>query len=119
MNTKFQFINLSYLDLMTDGDQDMKATMIEMLLDEIPVEINKMQELYQAEDWNELREVSHKMKSTLSFVGNNPMTKANKRIEEIAKSEGNSVEIPDLLMVLQELYPKALAELQLVETAIQ
>ena len=60
----YQFLNLDYLNMMSDGDDDMKATMIEMLVEEIPEEMEKMKELYTATDWNELREVSHKMKST-------------------------------------------------------
>ena len=87
MNTNFQFIDLSYLDLMADGDDDMKQTMIEMLLDEVPTEMEKMTDLHQSEDWKELREVSHKMKSTLSFIGNSAMTEANKTVENIAKSQ--------------------------------
>ena len=113
MNT-YQFLNLDYLELMADGDDDMKATMIEMLVEEIPEEMEKMKQLHLAADWKELREVSHKMKSTLSFVGNDDMTEANKTIEEIAKDNGaGEVEqLPDLLAVLFNTYPDVVAELK-------
>lgn len=114
MNTNFQFIDLSYLDLMSDGDDDMKLTMIEMLLEEVPVEMQKMNDLYQAGDWKELREVSHKMKSTLSFIGNSAMTEANKKVEDIAKDVNGLEELPALLGTLLNIYPKALEELKSV-----
>jgi len=118
MSTTYQFINLSYLDLMSDGDEEMKATMIEMLLEEVPEEMSKMQDLYEAKDWKELREVSHKMKSTLSFIGNDAMTTANQQVEEIAKDGEGTDALPALLATLLEIYPKALEELKMVGAAI-
>lgn len=110
----YQFLNLDYLNMMADGDEDMKATMIEMLVEEIPEEMEKMNQLYAAADWKELREVSHKMKSTLGFVGNEAMTKANSAIEDIAKfGGGDGVErLPESLAILSDVYPKAVQELK-------
>ena len=34
----FRFIDLSYLETMADGDEDMRQTMLEMLLEELPGE---------------------------------------------------------------------------------
>lgn len=110
----YQFLNLDYLDMMADGDDDMKATMIEMLVEEIPEEMEKMKQLYADTDWNELREVSHKMKSTLGFVGNGAMTAANGEIEDIAKTGGadGGEKLPELLGILLNIYPNAVAELK-------
>lgn len=118
MSTNFQFINLDYLDLMSDGDEDMKQTMIEMLLEEIPEEMEKMQSLNEEGDWKELREVSHKLKSTLSFVGNKEMTAANQRIEDIAKVGEGTAELPALLATLVDIYPKVLEELKAIGASI-
>ncbi len=109
---KYQFIDLSYLDLMSDGDIDMKSMMLNMLQEEIPVEIKKMSTLEKEKDWNQLSKVSHKMKSTLAFVGNATMIETNKEIEEIAKSEKNTNRLSALLDKLIELYPQVLTELE-------
>ncbi len=98
-------INLEYLELMSDGDADMKKTMLLMLLEELPEEIQKLHDAYSAQDWIELRSVSHKLKSTLSFVGNTEMTEANKKIEQYAYQHTNLDTIPSLIAVLDELYP--------------
>ena len=116
MSTKLQFINLAYLELMSDGDEDMKQTMIDMLLEELPTEMEKMALLIQEENWAELREVSHKMKSTLAFVGNPTLTDTNQRIEDISKSENGLAELPTLMAKLAATYPHALAELEQVRT---
>jgi len=100
--------------MMADGDDDMKATMIEMLVEEIPEEMEKMKQVHDVADWNELREVSHKMKSTLGFVGNDAMTAANKEIEDIAKTGGTEggEKVPELLGILFNIYPDAVEELK-------
>ncbi len=113
----YQHINLDYLDLMSDGDDDMKKVMIEMLLEEVPAEVSKMNDLHQAANWVQLREVSHKLKSTLAFIGNPVLTNTNQKVEDIAKSEQGLEELPTLLDRITSTYPNALEELKTVLTA--
>jgi len=89
------FINLSYLDLMADGDLKMKKLMLEMLLKEIPRELNKMQQLYQ----------QHR---------NPSLSSANRSIEYAAKREEGLEQLPDFFGILKELSPKILRELRSV-----
>ncbi len=112
----YQHINLDYLDLMSDGDEDMKKVMIEMLLEEVPAEVSKMNDLHQAGDWSQLREVSHKLKSTLAFIGNSVLTNANQKVEDISKSEQGIEELPSLLDSISATFPNALEELKTVLT---
>ncbi len=113
----YQHINLDYLDLMSDGDDDMKKVMIEMLLEEVPVEVSKMNDLHQTGDWVQLREVSHKLKSTLAFIGSPVLTNANQKVEDIAKAEQGIEELPTLLDSITSTYPNALEELKTALTA--
>jgi HPt (histidine-containing phosphotransfer) domain-containing protein len=108
----YQHISLDYLDLMTEGDNEMRNTMIVMLLDELPMEIAKMRPLYEAQDWNELREVSHKMKSTLAFIGNDAMTEANKKLELIAKNPSGTEAVKELIAILENHVPNVLGDLE-------
>lgn len=112
-STMYQYINLDYLNLMTDGDDEMKKVMIDMLFEELPQELEKMNVLELAGDSEELKSVSHKMKSTLAFIGNDNMTEANKQIEAILKSGEQTKKISDLLNILNEFHHKVIAELQL------
>ena len=99
------------MEMMSDGDDSMKKIMLEMLLEELPEEINKMEASCQAANWNDLSSVSHKLKSTLAFVGNDEMTTANKNIESYAKGAENTDQIPDLIQTLKSLCPHTIAEL--------
>ncbi len=109
----YQFINLEYLELMSDGDNGMKKVLLEMLLEELPVEMDKMKELATASSWAELSEVSHKMKSTLAYVGNDDMTVANKTVEVLCKSEQDLDQIPVLVNTIYSCMERVIPELKI------
>jgi HPt (histidine-containing phosphotransfer) domain-containing protein len=110
--TPYKFIDLSYLELMSDGDDDMKKTMLEMLLEELPEEIQKMSQLTADKNWEELSSVSHKMKSTLSFVGYEAMTELNKELELLSKHQENPKRIVNLMGQLEEKLAEVMPEIQ-------
>ena len=111
-NNTFLHINLEYMDMMSDGDADMKKTMLEMLIDEMPEEFQKMRNAIQANNWAELASVSHKMKSTLAFVGNDEMTSANKELEMIGKTQEGADNASTLMDTLLSKYQVVEVELK-------
>lgn len=106
------FINLDYLRLMADGDEEMIQTMLGMLLEELPEEFEKIKMYYHEKNWEELRKVSHKMKSTLAFVGNEELTAANKDIERIVKEETDFDQIKNLIKIMDSVMPQVVQDLQ-------
>jgi len=118
MNKVFEYINLDYLDMMADGDNEMKKVMLGMLFEEMPVELEKMQELCAANSWQDLSGACHKMKSTLSFVGNDTMTNTNKTLEIMAKEETETESFSGMINTLIEMWPKVKVELQGVHDAL-
>lgn len=112
MPSKYSYISLDYLNMMSGGDETMREVMLQMLLEELPVEIAKMKPLADEANWTELKNVSHKMKSTLAFVGYSLMTEANRNIETSSKDGENLDEIPGWIAVLEDNLPKVMEELQ-------
>ncbi|MFK7937286.1 MAG: Hpt domain-containing protein [Saprospiraceae bacterium] len=98
---------------MTDGDDEMKKVMLDMLFEELPEELEKMNRMYEIASWDELKAVSHKMKSTLSFVGNEAMVEANKKIESTIKNGEDTNSIAILLTTLSSNQPKVIQELKI------
>ncbi len=105
-------INLDYLKMICDGDMDMEKTMIEMLISELPLEFEQMKLLFRDSNWQELGALSHKMKSTLAFVGNDELTDANKEIELICKDKGDTGKIALLLAVMQKDFEDTVQQLK-------
>jgi len=104
--------------MMADGDNEMKKVMLDMLFEEMPLELEKMKTLCDQGNWNELSSVCHKMKSTLSFVGNDVMTNSNKTLELMSKSETETESFPDLVNTLIEMWPKVKVELTEVHNSL-
>ena len=111
----FSYIQLDYLETMSEGDSDMMQTMLEMLITEIPEEVEKMKHCVVTQNWEELFQLSHKMKTTLSFVGNEDMINTNKTLEHCAHHEVSIDEIPAMVQTLMNLTPKVIEELRQVQ----
>jgi len=105
-------IDLSYMNLMADGDNDMKKIMLELLFEEPLQEIQSMYQMVTETNLGEIKKVSHKMRSTLAFVGNDELTKTNVEIESIAKQESDIEKLPSLVHYLDKLYQAVLIQLK-------
>ena len=86
-----------------------------MLFDEPSTEIAEMRTLAAAADWKALKAVSHKLKSTFSYVGNDDLTATNQRIEKAAIEEKNLDEVPTLIERVATIWDGVLPKLK--ETA--
>lgn len=109
--------DLTYLRTMTDGDADMLQMMLGMLIAEIPEEMEKMNTFATTEQWHDLFQVSHKMKTTLAFIGNTEMTELNKSIEHCTRKNSDLETVPDMLERLTELSLVAVEELRVATQA--
>ena len=110
----YNFINLDYLDMMSDGDLEMKKVMLDMLFEELPTELAKMRELANSGEWKELSSVAHKMKSTLSFVGCEAMTTANTDVETICKDgAGDASRVATKMEILESNLDNVMTELKI------
>ena len=112
-STSFEYINLDYLNSLIGDDLETKSTMLSMLLDEIPEEIQKINNAHQTMDIPTLKNAAHKLKSTLAFVANDKMTTANKAIEQIAKNNQDLDKLPELIAIMNKLQPLVLKDVQL------
>ena len=112
----FQHINLEYLDTMTGGDADTMQQMLDMLIEEIPVEITKMQESVASEDWEEVFQISHKLKTTLAFIGNEEMISINKTIEHCSRHMVDLEEVVSMVEQVSVLAKPVMKELKMARS---
>ena len=108
----YNYINLDYLDTMTGGDEEMKSEMLSMLIVEIPDEMAKLQAATAASDWEEVFQISHKFKTTLSFIGNEDLVNTNKTVEHCSRHRIDVTEIPAMVAEIAEKIPFVMTELK-------
>ncbi|MEZ4981975.1 MAG: Hpt domain-containing protein [Saprospiraceae bacterium] len=116
--TDFQYINLEYLETVTDGDPEMKKEILGLVIDEIRNDMPRLSVLHASGDWDTLHNITHKFKSTLAFVGNELLTDTNREVEQISKVREKTESVPQLLQVINELQPRVEYELDLAYNSL-
>lgn len=116
MNTEVTTLDFSYLDLMSDGDDSMKKIMLDMIIEEIPPELEKLRNSLLEQDGHAMHQVAHKMKSTLAFIGNPTMTHANSTCEVIG-IEGSDLQRAGSHIEILEAQAKLIMPLLHAESA--
>lgn len=62
-------MDLTYLNEISGGDEDFIKDMIETFLDETPKDIEQLQSHLKEENWAELGDTAHKLKSSIKMFG--------------------------------------------------
>ncbi len=94
--------DFTYLDELSDGDMEFKISMISMFIEAVPVSLNDMRTYYSEKKWKSLREVAHKYKPQLGFMGIKSIKEDVEQIEQNAAAEKNLESIPSLIDKVEE-----------------
>jgi HPt (histidine-containing phosphotransfer) domain-containing protein len=112
----FKHLDLSYLETLIGDDNETKMIILSTLLEEVPQEVALLEQFLAQEDWKAFHEVSHKLKSTLAYVGNIPIFDANQSMMMCARNMENLDSIPLSLTIVKEKWemiePEVLAALE-------
>lgn len=111
-----QITNLSYLEEIGMGDDELLIEMIEMFIKNTPETLNTLREYNREEDWKMLSAEAHKFKPNLSYVGLEEAHQIVLEIEKTAKNEsdpeGFSAEIDRLDDICQQAYKELNVQLE-------
>lgn len=108
----YQHIHLDYLNTISDGDAATRQMLLEMVSAEVRSSPRLMRKAYQAQHWEEFHSLSHKLKSTLAFVGNAQMTEANRLILSNLEEKNYQANYDQWLSVFDRLTEVVLRELE-------
>ena len=103
--------DLSYLNMMTGNNAELKDKIIQMLIDETPDELYNLKQFTREKNWKRVRAVSHKMKSGVTYLGLSKTLELVKRIEEYSESENHLDRVPDLVERVSVACSKAINDL--------
>jgi HPt (histidine-containing phosphotransfer) domain-containing protein len=93
--------NLEYLHRMSSGDESFVKEMIKLFLKQVPQELEKLSLV--ANDSQAVRQIAHKLKSSVSMVGAEDLLVQVKELEQKAT---NGVDALTVVTYQKELYQK-------------
>jgi HPt (histidine-containing phosphotransfer) domain-containing protein len=87
MHQAFKLIDLSYLNSIADGNQDIIKELIDIFIDQLPEFTIGFHDCFKAADWARLAALAHKAKSSVMSMGMNDLGNVDlKNLELLAKN---------------------------------
>lgn len=110
----YKVINLDYLNDIADGDKDFIREILGIFVDQMPAEEIKLREALAAQDWQQVRNIAHKVKSSTGNLGIKKAYDNFAEIEDLAQKKVNLEKIPRLVNETLDLCRLAMAEVDQV-----
>ena len=111
-NEQEPLIDLDYLEQLSEGDNDFSISMLSYFLDNTPGVLQDMKQFCREGDWKALRNVAHKFKPQLTFMGIKSIFQDVENIEQFANKVENTDQIPALIDRATEVCLKAMEEIR-------
>ncbi len=111
-NRNQPLIDLEYLNQLSEGDDDFTISMLSYFLDNTPTVFREMKQFFEEKDWKNLRNVAHKFKPQLTFMGIKSIFNEVETIEQSAASVTNTEIIPELIEKSEQICVLAMDEIK-------
>ncbi|MCB0571113.1 MAG: Hpt domain-containing protein [Phaeodactylibacter sp.] len=111
----YRYIDLSYLGIIAGEDAETRKQLLALLIEDLEEQLPALGQLFRQQDWPALFSVSHHLKSTFAFAGNEGMTSANRLIERHLREAPDGPQqdfIAAQVEAMESLLPQVLAELR-------
>ena len=110
-NNKFELLNLSYLEELSGGNKVFEANMIEQFLQQVPGELDALENEFTRKNYNAVAQIAHNMKTSVSFMGlTEKMGDTLDYIENNAGIQKENTFLKEKIMELNNICQKAFVE---------
>lgn len=107
-----EYIDMAYLNSMTSGNEALKSQLIGLLIEETPEELDILSKFTREANWTRVRGISHKMKSSATYMGLKKTLALLKQIEEYSGAAKNTDEIPEMVRIVSKNFSTAVESLK-------
>lgn len=118
-DNEFKVINLEPLRALTNDSNDKLVKYIDIFLNNVPTDIDRLEEFADKEEFDEFAKVAHKMKSNISYMG---ITELEQVLTDIqAYKDDDSIKASQALQTVNDIRKvcnNAIAELNEVKTKL-
>ncbi|HSV87930.1 MAG TPA: response regulator [Bacteroidales bacterium] len=91
-----KYFDLTYLEETSEGDKEFSSTMISFFVENTPTVLDNLKSSIQTKDWEAVRQIAHKLKPQVIYMGIHIIKDEVEKIEHLANIKTNLNEIPDL-----------------------
>jgi len=109
--TSSKVCNLATLQSMANGKTDFLIKFLQLFIDQVPPQVQGMQEAAATADWAKVGNLAHQLKSNFDIVGITVLQQPIRDLETYARQQNNVTAIPNLLIVVKSTVDQAVAEL--------
>lgn len=115
----FTVINLEPLKELTNNSPNKLVKYIDIFLSNVPIDIDRLEEYADKEDFEEFAKVAHKMKSNISYMGISQLEKVLVDIQRYKDDEAVTAELAlEVVEDIREVCEEAMKELNEVKTKL-
>ena len=107
-----RYVNLTFLEEHAFGNDAFVVKMIDLFMKQAPDLLRDLRQARAAEDWEQVRFVAHKMKSSARMLGIEALTGALQVVERHAGQAARAEELPQWIEEAMEVCRAALEELR-------
>lgn len=99
------------------GDTEFACGLLEMFLEQVRKDIDIVRNLVEAEDWEEIKFVAHRLRSSAGSVGANAIAKSCSELETYIKSSGGIKK--DVYLYVENFLSTTITELAEIEEELK
>ncbi|WP_222983647.1 Hpt domain-containing protein [Flagellimonas meishanensis] len=104
--------NLDKINEMAEGDQDFVISVISVFLDEVPADLASLENAIEAEDYENIYKMAHKIKPNVDLLGMEQTRATALEIETMGKTEASMDEIKGHFPLLKTDVHQVISELR-------
>ncbi|GAB5475301.1 MAG: hypothetical protein Mars2KO_34000 [Maribacter sp.] len=104
--------SLDKINEMADGDEDFINSVISVFLDEVPQDLNGLEEALASENYQQVYQLAHKIKPNVDLLGMEQTRAVALEMETLGKSEANMEEIKGIFPSLKKDIEQVVSELK-------
>ncbi len=113
-----EYINLNYLNEISEGDNQLISEMIDIFISEVPSYLKMMHKYQEDKDWDALGKLAHKAKASSSIMGMGQLTNELKDLELLAKENREPGLYLALVKRIENQFNSAIKELKLISKTL-
>lgn len=103
---------LDKIQEMAEGDEDFVHSVISVFLEEVPQDLDALENAIQQKDFEQVYKMAHKIKPNVDLLGMEQARAAAFEIETLGKESGNESKIRELFPLLRKDIQQVIAELK-------